>query len=286
MLAIPNVSEGRDAAIVRALNETVEARGARVLDVHSDRVHNRSVLTVAGSARSMIDAMKSLAVAAVAAIDLSKHDGVHPCLGALDVCPLVSLDDEIDDVIAVARQVALEIGAAGLPVYVYGEAAFRPDGRELPFLRRGGLEALMARCAAGFEPDEGPAQIDPRRGVVCVGARRPLIAFNVNLAADAEVAETIAARIRSSVGGLPCVRALGFRMPSGTQVSMNLIEPEKTGIDDAFDTVEAEAKSFGAEVISTELIGLIPERFLPNPDAKAARLLVEPGRSLEAALKR
>jgi glutamate formiminotransferase len=286
VLAIPNISEGRDLDAVAAFARGVSQAGAEVLDIHSDPTHNRSVFTVAGEAETLVAAMTRLAKSAAAAIDLTVHTGVHPRLGGLDVCPFVPHEVSLSEAVVVAERAASAIHeGSGLPVYLYGAAARRPETRSLPELRKGGLSALIRRADKGFGPDFGSA-IDPRTGVVCVGAREILIAFNVNLAADESQAREIAAAVRASGGGLPGVRALGLAFENGSQVSMNLIAPDETGIDDAFRAVEEKAIALGIEVVATEIVGLVPERYLPDPDAKAARLLVEPGRSLETALRR
>jgi glutamate formiminotransferase len=173
----------------------------------------------------------------------------------------------------------------GLPVYLYGAAARRNEARELPELRRGGLVRLRDRAVTDLPPDFGPTRIDERRGVVCVGARDVLIAFNVWLIADVEVAQRIALEIRESQSGLSGLRALGLRIDANSsQVSMNLTRPERTGIDEAYEAVKVHADRFGVSIASTELVGVPPERFLPDPQREAARLLKKPGRSLEIAL--
>lgn len=286
LIAIPNLSEGRDTDKVGRLSDTVEFAGAHVLDIHSDAVHNRSVVTVAGTSATLPDAMAALAEATTE-IDLTRHRGVHPRLGALDVCPIVPHNGEIDEAIRTARATGLRIvERANLPVYFYGAAATRPETRALPSLRRGGLSALAKRALSDLPPDLGSPEIDLSRGVVCVGARDVLIAFNVWLHSEKVVATAIARRIRSSGGGPPGIRALAFQIDDSptSQVSMNLVRPSVTGIDDAFEAVAAAATEVGATLVATEIVGLVPRRFLPNPDAQAARLLIKPGRSLESAL--
>jgi len=189
-------------------------------------------------------------------------------------------DTEMDDAIAAAHEAGARIGDEGIPVFFYGSAAKRDESRELPNIRRGGLDGLIARVSDGLVPDAGPAHIDPRIGAVCVGARGPLIAFNVWLAGPAEVAREVARRVREPGR----VRALGLEMDGGrSQVSMNLTAPDRVGIEDAFARVES-ALPAGAEIVATELVGLPADRFLPSPDAKVARLLIEPGHSLGSAL--
>jgi glutamate formiminotransferase len=275
---IPNVSEGRDPEVIDALVEAASPAGARVLDVHSDAAHHRTVITATAAPDVLVDAATALARRAAELVDLRTHEGSHPRVGALDVCPFVPHEGEMDDAVGVARNAARAIAdRAGLPVYLYGAASER--GLELPDVRRGGLDALARRAAGELPPDMGRTAIDPARGVVCVGARGPLIAFNVWLDASLEAARTIARAIRG-----PAVRALGLQMDRHAQVSMNLIDPGVAGIDEVFHRIQNEAGPLGARVSATEIVGLVPARFLPDPDAEAARLLREPGRSLESEL--
>ena len=211
-------------------------------------------------------------------IDLSAHIGVHPRVGVLDVCPIVVHETSIDDAIATAHETGRAIAdEVEVPVFFYGAACTREENRELPNIRRGGLEELRRRVTEGFRPDAGPVEIDPRYGVVLVGARGPLIAFNVWLQADLEVARSIAGAVREPGR----IRALGLPMPNGSsQVSMNLVAPEDVSIEDVFGRIDNLTDS----VTATEIVGLVEDRFLPAPDAKVTRLLVEPGHSLESAL--
>lgn len=286
LVMIPNVSEGRSTDKLRALAAAVRDEGARVLDVHSDPVHNRSVLTVTGQDQVLVNASAALALEA-SEIDLTLHEGVHPRLGGLDVCPFVPHDGDMGRAISAAHAAGGAIAtSANLPVYFYGAAALQPEAAELPRLRRGGLEDLIRRARNGFIPDLGPKEIDPARGVVCVGARTALIAFNVWLRADSATARRVAAAVRSSGGGPPRVRALGLAIDDSlSQVSMNLIEPEVTGIDAAFEEVRVAAEDRGVEIHATEIVGLVPARYTPDPDAQAARLLMTPGRCLDPLLR-
>lgn len=280
LVAVPNVSEGRDDERVAALVESVRAGGAAILDVHSDPVHNRTVMTAWARPQELVDAMARLAEAA-ALIDLTRHEGAHPRLGALDVCPFVFDGTSVDDAVAAARAAGAEIWRrARLPVYLYGRAATRPECESLPDIRRGGLTRLIRRSERELPPDFGTTPIDPRRGVVCAGARGVLIAFNVWLRCDLPVAQKIAAEVRG-----PAVRALGLDARGGlAQVSMNLTDPARVGVDAAYEEVARRAAELGAAVHVTEIVGLPPERFMPDPDAEAARRLIAPGRSLERAL--
>lgn len=283
LISIPNVSTA-DVEKVSALTTVVEEKETRVLDVHLDEEHGRSVLTCTGETRALIDAMSKLAIEAASLIALHHHEGAHPRVGALDVCPFVPHQVEMETAILAAHATGRRIGAAGIPVFFYGAAS--DPSRSLPEIRAGGLPGLLERVAGGLEPDEGPRTIDPDTGVVCVGARDVLIAFNVWIDGDLEIARRIATHIRAGLVGLPGVRALGLAVSAHgeSQVSMNLVSPEETGIERVFERIEALASKEGCRPVATEIVGLVPERFLPDPDATAARLLIEPGRCLEAAL--
>lgn len=280
-LAIPNISVGSPGPVLDGACAAVTAAGARLLDVHSDRVHNRSVLTVSGERPDLVAAMVALAQAC-RSIDLAHHRGVHPRVGALDVCPFVTHKTTLVEVVEIAHITGRAIAEeTGIPVFFYGGAATRTENSDLPNLRWGGLEGLMTRVSEGLEPDEGPPRIDPSTGVVLVGARGPLIAFNVWLDTSPAAASSIASEVREP--GL--IRALGLSVGAATcQVSMNLISPDDLGIEEAFDRVRNTAGRAGAKITGTEIVGLVPERFLPGPDAEATRLLMQPGHSLESVL--
>ena len=285
LLSIPNVSEGRDLDRLARMGEALVERGVRILDTHRDAAHNRTVFTTTGDPRALVAGMAALAVVATE-IDMTTHSGVHPRLGGLDVCPFVPHGASLDAAIRSARRAGRAVAeAARVPVYLYAEAATRPQTRSLPDIRKGGLAGLAERARAGLAPDFGPAEIDLRKGVVCVGARGPLVAFNVWLRGGAVDARRIAARVRSTGGGPDGVRALGLELfPGVSQVSMNLVDPERTGIDAAYEAVDRAAAEAGIEITGTEIVGLVPARLLPDPNAAAARLLLKPGRSLEAVL--
>ena len=281
LLAIPNVSIGVPGALLDNASGAIERSGARVIDLHTDAVHNRSVLTVTGRHDGLTAGMVALAAACIE-IDLTTHEGVHPRLGGLDVCPFVPHETSMNEAIAAAHTTGATIGnELGVPVFFYGNAARRPETRQLPDIRRGGLEGVIDRIAAGLAPDAGSTEVDARVGVVCVGARGPLIAFNVWLRAELETAKAIAALVREPGR----VRALGLDARDGRcQVSMNLTSPNEVGIEEAFERVEAAAATRGAQVVATEIVGLVADDHLPSPDAKVTRLLIEPGHSLVAAL--
>ena len=263
---VPNVSEGRRPEVVaRIAAAAASAPGARLLDVSSDPDHNRSVLTLTGGAEALHAALLALYGAALAEIDLTRHQGVHPRLGAVDVAPFVPLGSTpMAAAVAAAERLGREVAARfALPVYLYEQAARRPGRRLLADIRRGGCEGLAARIAEpAWAPDFGPARTHPTAGATVIGARFFLIAFNALLdTADVAVARAVARRVRESGGGLPAVRAMGVYLASRdrAQVSMNLVDFRRTPILAALDRVRSEAASLGARVIETEVIGLVPE---------------------------
>ena len=258
--AVPNVSEGRDPGVVRAIADAF-ATHATLLDVHSDPDHNRSVFTLAGDEARVVESLLAGIAAAVELVDLREHTGVHPRVGVADVVPLVPLvPDDMPRAIAAARTLARRVGAElGLPVFHYAELG---GGRRPVFFRRGGLEELRRRIDAGeLVPDDGPRGIDPRSGAVLVGARPFLVAYNVELATDdLGVAREIAAAIRESSGGMPGAQAIGLALPGSgrVQVSMNVIDVERAPLHDVVRRIREEASARGVEVRAGELVGLVP----------------------------
>jgi glutamate formiminotransferase len=258
--SVPNFSEGRDPATIASLREAL-SQGADLLDVHVDPDHNRSVFTLVGDDTTLVEALLSGVQVARERIDLGQHEGAHPRIGAADVVPIVALDpSERERAQDCALRVAERIGAElGLPVFLYGDSA---PGKGPAFFRRGGPAELQRRIDAGeLAPDFGPNRLDERAGGVIVGARRPLIAFNVNLSTDdVKVARAIAAVVREKGGGFPGVRALGLQLPRAghAQVSMNVEDYEAAALHEIVDRVAAEAHERGAEVSGTELVGLMP----------------------------
>jgi glutamate formiminotransferase len=257
--SVPNFSEGRDAAVVEAIG-TALADHARLLDVHADADHNRSVFTLVGSADELVEALIAGIDVARERIDLRRHRGAHPRIGAADVVPLVPIaSEDLGRARAAAAELAARIGGElGLPVFLYGESA---PGRGPAFFRSGGPEELQRRIEVGeLAPDCGPPRLDERAGGVIVGARRPLIAFNVDLRGSAPVAREIAAVVREHGGGFPGVRALGLELPGSgrVQVSMNVEDWEAAALHEIVAAIEREAAARGAEVIRSELVGLMP----------------------------
>ncbi len=266
---IPNVSEGRRPETIAALADAVRAvPGVRLLDVSSDASHHRSVLTLAGDAAALERAVLTLVERAIAAIDLRQHRGEHPRLGAVDVVPFVPIEGAtMADCVALARKVGAALARRfDLPVYLYEEAASRPERRNLEDIRRGEFEGLAAKMASSaWAPDFGPSHPHPSAGAVVVGARMPLIAYNVNLATDRlDVAKRIAAAIRHSSGGYRFVKAMGVSLADRgvVQVSMNLTNHEKTPIFRVFETVKREAARYGVVVLESEIVGLVPSAAL------------------------
>jgi glutamate formiminotransferase len=257
--SVPNFSEGRERATIDTLAAALGGR-ARLLDVHADPDHNRSVFTLVGSAEELTVSLLEAIACARDRIDLRRHEGAHPRIGAADVVPLVPLAaEDLERARTAARALAERIGGElGLPVFLYGESA---PGRGPAFFRRGGPEELQRRIDAGeLDPDFGPRRLDERAGAVLVGARRPLIAFNVNLRGTLEAAQAIAEVVRERGGGFPGLRALGLELPRAglVQVSMNVEDYEAAALHEIVDRVAWEASARGAEVVGSELVGLMP----------------------------
>jgi glutamate formiminotransferase/glutamate formiminotransferase/formiminotetrahydrofolate cyclodeaminase len=258
--AVPNFSEGRDDVLIGLIGREL-AEYARLLDVHADPDHNRSVFTLVGDDAGIVDALLAAVAVARGRIDLRRHEGVHPRIGAADVVPIVPVrPGDMERAREAALILAERIGGElELPVFLYGELG---DGHGPAFFRRGGPAELQRRIDAGeVTPHSGPSRLDPAAGGVIVGARRPLIAFNVNLAgASGEVAREIAAVIRERGGGFPGVRALGLDLTSAgkAQVSMNVEDWEAAALHEILAAVEREAQSRGVEVEGSELVGLMP----------------------------
>lgn len=265
---IPNISEGRRPEVVRTIASAVGDAGVRVLDVQSDATHNRSVLTLAGDASALKAAVLALFEHTLPQVDLRTQRGEHPRLGAVDVVPFVPIEG-----VTMAECVALakEVGAAvaerfDVPVFLYEDAAGQPSRKNLEDIRRGEFEGLAAKLAdPAWAPDFGPARPHPTAGATVIGARMPLIAYNINLATDRlDVAKKIATGIRMSSGGFRFVKAMGLKLEDRdiVQVSMNLTNYEKTPIFRVFETVKREAERYGVQVLESEIVGLVPANAL------------------------
>jgi glutamate formiminotransferase len=278
---VPNFSEGRSTETVDALVAAAQREGATLLDREMDASHNRCVITFAGAPDVVARAAFAAVREAIPRIDLNRHKGEHPRMGACDVIPFVPIAGvTIDEAVQLAADVGARIGAElQIPVYLYAEAARRPERRALPDVRKGEFEGL--RDAIGKDPakapDFGPNRIHPTAGATAVGARFFLIAYNVQLeTADVEVAKAIAHEIRERDGGLPRVQAKGFEVDVDgkklAQVSMNLLDFRQTSIQRAFEEVERRAKQRGAAIVDSELVGLVPRAALDDATARRVRL--------------
>jgi glutamate formiminotransferase len=276
---VPNISEGRRTHVIEVLADEVrDSTDVRLLDYSADPSHNRSVFTMVGDAIALKTAILALATRAVQAIDLRQHRGEHPRIGAVDVVPFIPL---ADTTMAACVDLARDVGQAiatrlHVPVYLYEEAALNPGRRRLEAIRRGHLEGLKANITdPAWVPDYGPRAPHPTAGATVVGARRALIAYNVNLATGRlDIAKRVAAAVRESGGGLPSVKALGLSLADRgiVQVSMNLTNFEQTPIHVVFDRVVQESAKEGVDVLESEIVGLIPEAALAGTSPAHLRL--------------
>ena len=262
---VPNVSEGRRTEVVDALVQAIcRVPTVRLLDHSSDSAHNRSVITMAGESAPLKEAVLALFEGAVAAIDLRTRFGEHPRLGAVDVVPFIPIEGvTMDECVTLARETGAEVARRfQVPVYLYEEASTNPTRKNLEDIRRGEFEGLAAKMSSpDWAPDYGPRAPHPSAGASVIGARMPLIAYNINLATNRlEVAKRIAAAIRHSSGGLRHVKAMGVALEDRgiVQVSMNLTHYEKTPIFRVFEAVVREAERYGVDVLESEIVGLVP----------------------------
>jgi len=276
---VPNFSEGRRPEVVGAIRGAIAGvAGVAILDVSSDPSHNRTVVTFVAPADAVGEAAFAGIRAARDRIDLTQHSGEHPRIGAADVVPFVPLEGAtMDDCIALARALGQRVGAElQIPVYLYERAATRPDRENLADVRRGEFEGLREELGrnAARDPDFGPRQIHPTAGAVAIGARPFLVAYNVYLgpATNLPVAKEVAKAVRGSSGGLRYVKALGLEVDGQAQVSMNLVDTEKTPLHRAFDVVKLEAAAHGVAPTWSELVGLVPERVLFDAAARHVQL--------------
>ena len=278
---VPNFSEGRDAATLEALRSAItRVPGVRLLDVQADPAHNRSVYTFVAPPDTAVEAALSAIRVATERIDMTKHRGEHPRMGATDVVPFVPVrDTTMDDCVVLARRLGERAAAElSIPIYLYARAATRPERERLPDVRKGEFEGLKERIGKdpAADPDFGPKHIHPTAGATAVGARPFLVAFNIYLdSPDVSIAKDIAKKIRTSSGGLPAVQASGFEVAGKAQVSMNLLDIDTTSPATVFTIVEEAARGRGVAVLKSEVVGLVPERallgaaaaFLKLPDA-------------------
>ena len=264
LICEPNISEGRNPALVdEVLGEIRQTPGVKVLDVSSDADHNRSVFTYLGEPDAVLQATEAMAAKALQRIDMTTHKGSHPRMGAVDVVPFIPVRGiSTAEAVEIARQFGRFIGALGVPVYYYEDAAMRPERTRLPDIRKGQYEALEAKLKdPAWIPDEGPAVFNPKSGATVTGARFPLIAFNVNLrTTDVSIADRIAKAVRHINGGYRFVRAIGLALEGQglVQVSMNLTNYTQTPIHRVLETIRSEAARYGVPIAGTELVGPVP----------------------------
>ena len=268
---VPNLSEGRRAEVINGLADSLRAvPGLRVLGVQSDASHNRSVFTLAGDAAALAAGIPKLFEGALGAIDLRTHSGEHPRMGAVDVVPFIPIEGvTMAECVALAKRVAADIAKRfSVPMFLYEDASTNPARKHLEDIRRGEFEGLAAKLAQPeWKPDYGPAAPHPSAGATAIGARMPLIAYNINLATDRlDVAKKIAAAIRMSSGGLRYVKAMGIPLEDRgiVQVSMNLTNYEKTPMFRVFDLVKREAARYGVHVLESEIVGFVPSAALTH----------------------
>ncbi len=275
LVAVPNFSEGRNIRVIGALEVTLSAH-ARVLNRHYDAQHNRCVFTMAAEQAKLVEALVAGAAHALDLIDMRPHQGLHPHIGAMDVCPVVwQTDDRHEAALAGARRAAEGIASLGIPVFFYGEMASSPERRERAYFRQGGPAELARRMESGrLMPDLGPDEPHPSAGATLVTAREPLVAFNVELdTSNPEIAREIAADLREAGGGLPGVRALGLpREGERTQVSMNIHDPYAVPLAEVVEEISRLAARRDVRVIEAELVGLVPEAAMKGyPDEPPIR---------------
>lgn len=268
MECVPNFSEGRDKAIVeKIIDQARNIEGITILDYSSDKDHNRTVLTMIGSPEKIKQAAIDTAKKAAELIDMSKHEGAHPRMGATDVIPFTPVSNiTIEECNDIAKEVGAELGSWGIPVYLYEDSASKPERQNLAKVRKGQYEGFFDKIKEDeWKPDFGPQEMNIKSGATAVGARVALVAFNINLdTPDVEIANAIAKKVRHIGGGLRFVKGIGLKLEerNQTQVSMNLVNYEKTSVYQAFEMVKMEAKRYGVKVVGSEVIGTIPMKSL------------------------
>jgi len=288
---VPNFSEGRDAATIEALRLALTSvPGVRLLDVQADAAHNRSVFTFVAPPDASVEAALAAMRVATERIDLSRHTGEHPRMGATDVVPFVPVRDvTMDDCVALARRLADRAAAElQIPIYLYAKVATRPERERLPDIRKGEFEGLRDRIGKdpAADPDFGPKRIHPTAGATAIGARPFLVAFNIYLDTDdVTIAKDIAKRIRTSSGGLPAVQASGFDVDGKAQVSMNLLDIDVTSPATVFAAVEAAARQRGVAILKSEVVGLVPERAVLGAGAASLKLAHPEAHLLEPKIR-
>ena len=273
VMCIPNYSEGRDLEKVEKIADCFRAKeGLKLVDYQPDKDHNRTVVEVIGEPKAVMDAVIASVKVAQEVIDMTKHSGGHPRMGAVDVVPFIPITEcTTEECVEYAKEIGKAIGELGIPVYLYEDAATKPERKNLAKVRKGQYEGFFEKIKEdGWEPDFGPREMNAKSGCTAVGARFHLVAFNVNLNTDkVEIAEAIAKKIRHIGGGLRFVKAIGLPLEERhqTQVSMNLVNFEKTRIYQALEMVKSEARRYGVSVYGTEIIGMVPLQALVDSAA-------------------
>ncbi|MCL2009512.1 MAG: glutamate formimidoyltransferase [Synergistaceae bacterium] len=275
---VPNFSEGQRPEVINAIIDEARAAGVKVLDYSSDADHNRTVLTFAGEPLAVKKAAFACCAKAAELINMENHKGAHPRIGATDVIPFIPvLDVDMEECVALARELGREIAEKlSIPVYFYEAAAIRPGMKALPDVRKGGYEGLKEAIKTPERaPDEGPASMHPTAGATVVGARRFLVAYNINLGTpDVEIAKKIAQAIRAAKGGYVNCRAMGLKLEDRNiaQVSVNMTDYASTPLHRVFETVKSEASRYGVNVTGSEIVGLTPMQALMDAAAFYLRL--------------
>lgn len=265
---VPNFSEGRDKVLIeKIVDEVRKVKGVKLLDYSSDEDHNRTVVTMIGAPELVKEAAINATKVATELIDMTKHEGGHPRMGATDVVPFTPVSDvTMEECIQLAKEVGEEIGKLGIPVYLYEDAATKPERKNLADVRKGQYEGFFEKIKGEeWKPDFGPHAMNAKSGCTAVGARVALVAFNVNLGTDnLQVADAIAKKVRFLGGGLRFVKAIGLKLEERNivQVSMNLVNYEKTAVYRAFEMIKMEAKRYGVPVVGSEVIGTVPMKAL------------------------
>lgn len=268
LLAEVNISEGRDLEKIEAVRMALLEGGAvELMDQNSDKDHNRTVFTFTGEPNDVLEGAKRLATKAVELIDMREHSGSHPRMGAVDVVPFIPVKEvSVEEAVKIAEEFGKYLGGLGVPVYYYEDAARKPERKSLPTIRKGEYEALAEKFTQHeWEPDEGPFAFNPKSGATVTGVRFPLVAFNINLGTtDLDVAKKIVKAVRGATGGYQNVRAIALDIPekNAVQISMNLVNYEKSPIHRVFETIKSEAESYGVRILNTELVGPVPQEAL------------------------
>lgn len=264
LMAEVNISEGTDADVINQVKGAfLSVDGIEVVDIDSDKDHNRTVFTYKGSPENVLESTKRLAKKAVELIDMTKHKGSHPRMGAVDVVPFIPVREmTTEDCVEIAKEFGKYLGSLGVPVYFYEDAQEKEYRKSLPKIRKGQYEALEEKMKdEAWTPDEGPKEFNPKSGATVTGARFPLVAFNINLdTEDLDLGKEIVKSVRAAAGGYTFVRAIALYLEDQkqVQVSMNMINYEKTPIHRVFETIKSEANRYNVNIVDTELVGPVP----------------------------